>query len=107
MTKLWPAIVITAWALPAWPQGALMPKPGQDLSAHRVDTDVFGWNKELTEVAAIGLDVKRGVRGEQRGEGFVLVFDIGQVVPKHNVHVLYITQAAMPHDPTGPCWRSC
>jgi hypothetical protein len=78
---------------------AEMPDLDADLTAYRVDCDVFGWNKSFTEVAAIGSEVRRTARGAHRGEAFMLVFDIGSTVPKHNVHVLKITQAALPHDP--------
>jgi hypothetical protein len=64
-----------------------------------VDADVFGWSKDFAEMGALGSEVKRFPRGKQRGEAFLLVFDIGSITPKHNVHVLYITQADMPHDP--------
>lgn len=78
---------------------AEMPDLNADLTAYRVDSEVFGWNKKFTEVAALGSEVRRGKRGEHRGEMFLLVFDIGSLIAKHNVHVLHITQAALPHDP--------
>ena len=80
-------------------EGALMPKPGDDFSAYRVDSDVFGWNRDFTEMGALGMEVRRYPKGKQRGEAFLLVFDIGAVEPKHNVHSIYITQADAPHAP--------
>ncbi len=78
---------------------AEMPDINADLTAYRIDSEVFGWNKKFTEVAALGSEVRRGKHGEHRGEMFLLVFDIGSLISKHNVHVLHITQAALPHDP--------
>ncbi len=57
----------------------LLPQLDADLSAHRVDTDIFGWNKDFTEMAAIGSDIFRYPKGKQRGEAFLLVFDIDSV----------------------------
>ena len=67
----------TCFAGSAAAQNALMPEVNADLSAHRIDCDVFGWNKDFTEVAALGLNLVRYPRGKQRGEGFLLVFDVG------------------------------
>ena len=78
---------------------AEMPNIDDDLSAYRIDCDVFGWNRSFTEVGAIASEVRRTARGAHRGEAFMLVFEVGSVVAKHNVHVLEITQAALPHDP--------
>ena len=50
--------------------------PGSDLSAERIDCEVFGWNKAFTEVAAVASDVARGARGRHRGEVYMLVFRV-------------------------------
>ncbi len=76
-----------------------VPTIQQDLTAYRADSDVFGWNRNFTVMGAIGSEIQRYPKGKQRGEIFMVIYDIGSVIPKHNVHVLYITQADMPHDP--------
>jgi hypothetical protein len=78
---------------------AIMPDRDADHSAHRIDSEVMGWNKTFSEVAVVGLNVKRFAKGKQRGEVFLLIYDIHSASLKENVHLLYVTQADMPHDP--------
>lgn len=77
----------------------IAPRPGQDLSAYRYDCDVFGWNREGTEVGAVGIEVTRGPRGRHRGTAFLLVYKVGQTVPIHNVNTHVITHADFPDNP--------
>jgi hypothetical protein len=72
---------------------------GTDLSAYRVDCEVFGWNKGFSEVAAVGTEIRRGPRGKHRGEAFLLVYPFGQPIPTHNVIAHNITHADLPNDP--------
>jgi hypothetical protein len=72
---------------------------GDDLSASRLDCEVFGWNRAFTEVAAVGADTRRGPRGKHRGEAFLLVYALGQGLPIHNVIAHNITHPDLPHDP--------
>lgn len=77
----------------------LVPKRGQDVSAYRFDSDVFGWNKSFTQVAGISSDVTRGPKGKHRGEVFMVVYPVGHSVPVHNIQVHVITHADFPDDP--------
>lgn len=77
----------------------IVPDGPQDLTAYRVDADVFGWNKDFTQLGCIGMELKRKPNGEQTGETFLLVFRTTSVEPIHNVHTLYITQGPTPHNP--------
>ena len=98
LTLLW----ITFFLVPSFAgaQGTiLVPKPQSDLSAHRIDSDIFGWNDDYSEMAAIGLDVKRGPKGKHRGEVFMLIFPIDSITPIQNVKLHHVTQADMPHNP--------
>ena len=72
---------------------------GADLSAARLDTEVFGWNKTFTEVAAVGSDVLRGPRGKHRGEVYMLVYRISDGRLLHNVITHNITHPDLPHNP--------
>jgi len=76
-----------------------IPEPGQDLTAYRIDTDVFGWSRDFREMGAVGSEVRRGKQGEHRGEQFILIFDVGDVVPKENVQGMFVTQPALPDNP--------
>ncbi len=80
-------------------EGLVVPESHTDWSAHRVDADVFGWNKDFTEVGCIGLDHHRKPNSEITGESFLLVFKTDSVEPIHNVHSLYDTAAPNPEDP--------
>ena len=70
-----------------------------DLSAYRLDCEVFGFSKDLKQIAAIGSEVYRGPKGKHRGEAFLLVYNIGQPLPVHNIIGHVITHADLPHDP--------
>ena len=92
--------IFCCFPLPALAQGSLIvPKPNADLSAHRIDSDIFGWNDDYSEMAAIGLDIKRGPKGKHRGEVFMLIFPLHSVTPTQNVKIHHVTQADMPHNP--------
>lgn len=80
-------------------EGVVVPEGPQDWSAHRVDADVFGWNKDFSEVACIAMDQYRKPDSEITGESFLLVFETDSVKPLHNVHSLYDTAAPNPEDP--------
>ncbi|MEO0814322.1 MAG: hypothetical protein AAFY60_15780, partial [Myxococcota bacterium] len=80
-------------------EGLMVPDENRDYSAHRVDADVFGWNKDFTQVGCIGLDLYRRPNSEQNGESFLLVFDTDSVKPVHNVQTLYNTAAPNPENP--------
>jgi len=91
---------LSAFPLAAQGQGSIIvPRAGADLSAHRIDSDIFGWNEDYSEMAAIGLDIKRGPKGKHRGEVFMLIFPIDSIVPTQNVKLHHVTQADMPHNP--------
>lgn len=77
----------------------LVPKRGQDLSAYRYDSDVFGWNKAFTQVAAISSEVTRGPKGMHRGEVFMVVYPLGHTIAVHNIQVHVVTHADFPEDP--------
>ena len=77
----------------------LMHTPNSDLTAHRMDCDVFGWSKDFSEVGAVGSDVHRGSKGKHRGEVYMLIYKVGQLVPIHNVNVHYVTHADLPDNP--------
>ncbi len=77
----------------------LLHEAGEDLSAARLDCEVFGWNRAFTQVAAVGSDTRRGPRGKHRGEAFLLVYALGQTLPIHNVICHDITHPDLPHDP--------
>ncbi len=78
---------------------AMMPKPQQDLSAFRADSDILGWDRAYTSMAVIGSEIWRYPRGKQRGEAFLAVFNIGEMTPTDNVHLAYVTQADNPTNP--------
>lgn len=74
-------------------------KPGEDLSAHRIDADVWGWSKDYKKMGVIGSDVKRTEDGAHRGWTFVMVFEVGSTEPEFKVISTRVTQAALPHNP--------
>ena len=76
----------------------VMTKPGK-ISAYRFDCDVFGWNRDFSEVAAVGSEVTRGPEGKHRGQAFLLAYKVGETVPIYNVITHTITHADLPHDP--------
>lgn len=98
----WPVILFflcaTGAARAADPE-LIAPRPGQDLSAYRFDCDVFGWNDKGTEVGAVGMEVTRGPNGRHRGTAFLLVYQVGQTIPMHNVNTHVITHADFPDNP--------
>lgn len=77
----------------------LVPTGSRDLSAYRLDTEVFGWNSDFTEVGALVMEVARGPQGRHRGETYMLVYRIGQWLPKHNIITHNITHADFPDRP--------
>ncbi|MBI3179958.1 MAG: hypothetical protein HYZ27_09875 [Deltaproteobacteria bacterium] len=82
----------------AWSQGESAPI-AEDHSAARVDSEVWGWSKDYSEMAVIGSEIRRGRLAELRGEVYLWVFPAGSSVPKHNVRLRVVTEAAMPHAP--------
>jgi hypothetical protein len=76
-----------------------LPEPGADLTAYRVDVDVWGWNSACSEMGALGSEVRRGREGEHRGEQFILIFPVDSLIPKENVHAGLVTQPALPDNP--------
>lgn len=79
--------------------GLIMPRAGADLSAYRMDVEVFGWNRSFTEVASMALEVARGRGGTQRGEAFMLVYPVGGSLPLYNVICHSITHPDLPDNP--------
>ena len=77
----------------------LMHTPNSDLTAHRMDCDVFGWSKDFTEVGAVGSDIHRGSKGKHRGDVYMLIYKVGELLPIHNVNVHYVTHADLPDNP--------
>lgn len=73
--------------------------PNTDLSAYRLDCEVFGFSKDFKQIGAAGTEVYRGPKGKHRGEAFLLVYNIGQALPVHNIVAHMITHADLPHDP--------
>lgn len=73
--------------------------PGTDLTAYRMDCDVFGWNRDFTEVGAVGSEVYRGPKGKHRGDVSMLIYKVGSTIPIHNVNVHNITHADLPDNP--------
>lgn len=84
---------------PGAPSPWEMPPAGQDFSAFRIDCDVFGWNRDFTQVGAVGTEVRRGPLGRHRGDAYLLVYPVGSTELVHNVSTHSITQADLPHDP--------
>ncbi len=72
---------------------------GTDFTAYRLDCEVFGWNKDFTQVGAVGTEINRGPRGKHRGEAYLLAYPLGRPGPIHNVIAHNITHADLPHDP--------
>lgn len=93
------SITVIVRTATAHAQNARVPGPNEDWSAHRIDSEIFGFSTDYKEMAAFATDVTRGPAGEHRGLGMLLVFDVGHTTPKENVHVLFITQAANPEAP--------
>ena len=107
------ALLVAAAAPPAWARGEdptgvgksftrpdlFVHAPGDDLSAWRVDCDVFGWNKSLTEVGAVGSDIHRYPKGKHRGEVFLLVYRVADGHLLHNVITHNVTHADLPTNP--------
>ncbi len=83
----------------AFDVNAVLPRGNENLTAMRVDSEVFGWNKEYTEMASVILEVYRDPRGAQSGEVAVVVFPIGSTVPVYNIHMIDVSQNARPHNP--------
>jgi hypothetical protein len=71
----------------------------EDFSAQRLDSEVFGWSANFAEMAVLGSNITSNRQSEQRGERFVIIFDIGATKPKQNIQVDFHTQVALPHDP--------
>jgi hypothetical protein len=77
----------------------IVPEDNQDLSAFRLDSEVFGWNKDYSEVAAVCMEMARDPQGAHRGETYLLVYPVQKTLPKHNVICHFITHVALPHNP--------
>lgn len=77
----------------------LVPSAEQDHSAFRYDSEVFGWNKDFTEVASVSMEVVRGPMGRHRGEAFMLVYPLGSWLPKYNIICHNITHVDLPDNP--------
>lgn len=77
----------------------IIPVAGQNLSAFRLDTEVFGWNTAFTEVGAVAMEMARDPEGAHRGETYLLVYPVRSTTPKHNVICHFITHVALPDNP--------
>lgn len=86
-------------APPALHNPLIIPRPEANLSAFRLDTEVFGWNKAYTEVGAVAMEMARSEDGAHRGESYLLVYPTTSTKPKHNVICHFITHVALPHNP--------
>lgn len=80
-------------------ENLVVPGADEDFSAYRVDADVFGWNRDYSELACLGMELKRRPDSSQIGEAFLLTFPVETIEPNHNVHVLFISHGATPHNP--------
>jgi len=80
---------------------AQIPTGHEDFSAFRVDSEVWGWNKEFTEMATIVQEVARASNAEIEGEFALMVFPIGSTKPIVNVSQIVITQAIRPEHPSS------
>lgn len=100
--KYWLIALLCFMSTAAFAAGpGIIPPVGEDLSAYRIDSDVFGWNKEFTEFAALSEEVRRFPLGRLRGKSSMLVFRIGSTIPIHNVYVMEVTAGDHPNDPAA------
>ncbi len=56
-----------------------------DESATRVDTDVFGWNADFTQLAAVASNSHRGANGDANAQLLLVVWGTNSVRPLKNV----------------------
>src|SRR4051794_473629 len=63
----------------------IVPDKDTNLSAFRLDVEVFGWNTAYTEVGSVAMEMARDAQGAHRGETYLLVYPTTSTVPKHNV----------------------
>ena len=84
---------------PRTPVELVIPPANTNHSAYRLDAEVFGWNKDFSEVAAVGVETIRGRGGGHRGEANLLVYEVGKTLPLHVVIAHTITHADLPHEP--------
>ena len=77
----------------------IIPDKEANLSAFRLDVEVFGWNAAYTEVAAVAMEMARSAEGAHRGETYLLAYPTTSTVPKHNVICHFITHVALPDNP--------
>ena len=77
----------------------VVPRANADHSAYRLDVEVFGWNRDFTEVACVGSEIARGPNGGHRGEVNLLAYEVGKIVPLHVVIAHNVTHADLPNEP--------
>lgn len=77
----------------------LMPNGYADHTASRVDAEVFGWNLDFTQVAAVATTANRGPLGGTRGQVLLVVWPTTSVKAIENIEINVITAADLPHDP--------
>jgi len=93
------ALLLLAPAAHAGGPSGLVPNGYSDHTASRIDTEVFGWNRDFTQVAAVAVNVNRNVRGGQRGQVLLVVWGVNSLRPLENVEINIISAAELPHDP--------
>lgn len=70
-----------------------------DHTATRLDSEVFGWSTDFSQVAALVTNTRRNSRGGARGEVLLVVFPTNDIKPLDNVEINIITAAELPHAP--------
>ncbi|MEM6732280.1 MAG: hypothetical protein AAF658_12045, partial [Myxococcota bacterium] len=96
----WPALAGTVRTEQGKSLDAVVTPTGpRDFSAHRVDAEVFGWNKDFSELGCLGMELVRDRTSQIVGESFLLVFPTDSVKPRHNVQTLFNSDAPNPNDP--------
>jgi hypothetical protein len=80
---------------------AQVPTGREDFSAFRVDSEVWGWNKDFTEMATIVQEVARAPDAEIEGELAMMIFPVGSTKPIVNVTQAITTQAVRPEHPSS------
>ncbi len=92
--------VILSWLLLAPSLLRAQPEtPSPDYTAARIDCEVWGFNKDFSQMAVIASEFRRGRLAELRGEIYLWVFPTGERMPRENVRLRVVTEAAVPHAP--------
>jgi hypothetical protein len=70
-----------------------------DHSAYRVDAEVIGWSRDLSQMAVVASTQKRGPRGRIDGEVMIVVFGTDSITPLQNIQMGLIVLADHPQAP--------